>query len=210
MIRPCRRRAVLPALLAAALVAACSPVGLAVGAGATVATAASEERGLGGAVDDVAIQAEINRLWLEHDFAMYRRVDLAVREGRVLLTGAAPTPQARLDAIRLAWQADGVRAVIDEMEVDDTSTLVDEAADDVIARKLQTRLLLDRRIRSINYTVEVVNGTAYLFGVAQDRETLERAVSYARDMRGVRQVVTHVRVKGEAIPNQTPLPDPAQ
>jgi osmotically-inducible protein OsmY len=188
---------VLPVLLVAALVAACSPTGIAIGAGATVATAASEERGLGGAVSDAAIQTEINTLWLEHDFDMYRSVDLAVREGRVLLTGAAPTPQARLDAVRLAWQAEGVRAVLNEIEVDDTSTLVDEAADDIIARKLLTRLLLDRRIRSINYTVEVVNGTAYLFGVAQDRDSLERAVSYARDMRGVRNVVTHVRVKGE-------------
>lgn len=190
-------------LLAAAL-GACSPTGMAVGAGAMVATAASEERGLGGAIDDAAIQAEINGLWLGHDLEMYSAVDMTVREGRVLLTGEAPTPQARVDAVRLAWQADGVKTVINEIQVDDTATLFDQAADMAIAKKLETRLLFDRKVRSINYTVDVVNGTVYLMGVAQSVETLNRALAYARDMRGVRNVVSHVRIKGEAARPQAP------
>ncbi len=177
---------------------------MAIGAAATVATAASEERGLGGVADDAAIQAQINALWLEHDFAMYRAVDMTVREGRVLLTGEAPTPKARVDAVRLAWRADGVKTVINEIKVDDTSTLVDQGADMAIAKKMETRLLFDRRVRSINYSVDVVNGTLYLMGVAQSRDHLDRAIGYARDMRGVRRVVSHVRIKGE--PAAAPVP----
>jgi len=195
-------------LLAAAL-GACSPTGMAIGAAATVATAASEERGLGGVVDDAAIQTEINGLWLEHDFDMYRAVDMTVHEGRVLLTGEAPTPQARVDAVRLAWRADGVKTVINEIKVDDTSTLFDQAADMAIARKLQTRLLFDQRVRSINYNVDVVNGTVYLMGVAQSRDHLNRAIDYARDMRGVRHVVSHVRIKGEPSPTTPQAARPA-
>ncbi len=177
---------------------------MAIGAAATVATAASEERGLGGVADDAAIQAQINALWLEHDFAMYRAVDMTVREGRVLLTGEAPTPKARVDAVRLAWRADGVKTVINEIKVDDTSTLVDQGADMAIAKKMETRLLFDRKVRSINYSVDVVNGTLYLMGVAQSRDHLDRAIGYARDMRGVRRVVSHVRIKGE--PTAAPVP----
>lgn len=186
------------AVMAAGAASACSPTGLAIGAGATVATAASEERGLGGTISDAAIQAEINGLWLGHDLEMYRAVDMTVREGRVLLTGEAPTPKARVDAVRLAWQADGVKTVINEIQVDDTATLFDQAADLALAKKLETRLLFDRKVRSINYTVDVVNGTVYLMGVAQSVETLNRALAYARDTRGVRTVVNHVRIKGEA------------
>jgi len=196
-------------MLCPVFVTGCSPIGMAVGVGATVATAASEERGLGGAAEDAAIQAEINGLWLEHDLGLYRRVDMTVREQRVLLTGAVPDPATRVDAVRLAWQADGVRDVINEIEVDDTSTLIDEAADTAIGKKLEARLMFDRSIRAINYSVDVVNGTIYLMGVAQDQAEINRAVRYARDMRGVRHVVTYMRLKDEP-PVATSHPPPTR
>ena len=62
----------------------------AVGAGATGATAAAQERGLMGAVDDTVIRARINALWLDHDEEMYRKVTLAISEGRVRLRDCHP------------------------------------------------------------------------------------------------------------------------
>ena len=88
-----------------------------IGAGATVATAASEERGLVGAAKDTQTRVEINSLWLDCNEEMYRKVNLSVIEGRVLLSGIVPTQQMRLDAVRLAWQAKGVKEVINEIEV---------------------------------------------------------------------------------------------
>lgn len=176
---------------------ACTPASLAVGAGASVATAATEERGLGGYADDAAIQLAINRLWLDHDADMFLAADMTVREGRVLLTGEVSRPEHRVEAARLAWRAEGVRAVINDIRVDETATLVDAAADAAIAQKLKTRLLFDEKVQSINYSVDVVNGTVYLMGVAQSQQTLDRAVSYARDTRGVRRVVSYMRIKDQ-------------
>jgi len=194
--------------LGAGGVVGCSPIGLAVGAGASVGAAASEERGLGGFIDDAAIQAEINQLWLEHDGELFLDADMTVREGRVLLTGEVPKPEHRVEAARLAWQAEGVREVINELKVDDTATLIDATADAAIARKLKTRLLFDQEVRSVNYSVDVVNGTVYLMGVAQSDDALERAISYARDTRGVREVRSYVRIKGAgSVPAATgPVP----
>lgn len=176
---------------------ACTPASLAVGAGASVATAATEERGLGGYADDAAIQLAINRLWLDHDADMFLAADMTVREGRVLLTGEVSRPEHRVEAARLAWRAEGVRAIINDIRVDETATLVDAAADAAIAQKLKTRLLFDEKVQSINYSVDVVNGTVYLMGVAQSQQTLDRAVSYARDTRGVRRVVSYMRIKDQ-------------
>ena len=91
--------------------------GAVVGAGATAGVAAAEERGLDGAVDDTKIRAEINHYWFQHDVEMYRKVGLTISEGRVLLTGVVPTDAGRADAVRLAWQAAGVREVINEIAV---------------------------------------------------------------------------------------------
>ena len=107
------------ALLAIAVTQLQGCTSLLVGTGATVATAASEERGLSGAARDTETRVEINSLWLDCNEEMYRKVNLSVVEGRVLLTGIVPTQKMRLDAVRLAWQAKGVKEVINQIEVND-------------------------------------------------------------------------------------------
>jgi len=185
----------LAALMLGPALAGCTPVGVAVGGAAAAGVAASEERGLQGALDDTEIRLQINHLWLQESEALFREVNLQVQEGRVLLSGNVPDPETRVTAVRLAWQADGVREVINEIEVADTSSLTDLARDTWIATKLKTRLLLDRDVLSINYSIEVVNGVVYLMGVAQGQAELDRVIGHAKDVSYVRRVVSYVRLK---------------
>jgi osmotically-inducible protein OsmY len=172
---------------------ACAPV--VIGAGVTAGVAASQERGLKGAAADTEIRLEINRLWLEESASLYSKINLQVQEGRVLLTGQVPEPEARVTAVRLAWLAEGVAEVINEIEVSDRSSLLDAARDEWIAAKLRTRLLADRAIASINYSIETVNGAVYLIGVAQDQAELDRALTHARNIAYVRRVLNYMRLK---------------
>src|SRR5689334_10394367 len=127
-----RSRARFSALVAVALAAlaasGCAPVVIGAAATTTV-VAASQERGLGGAISDTEIQAQINHLWFQHSIEMHSRLEMIVNKGTVLVTGRAEDPEMRLDAVRLAWQASGVKEVINEVVVDDGSTLSDSARD---------------------------------------------------------------------------------
>lgn len=183
------------ALLLAAMTSGC--VTAVVGGAATVGVGAAEERGLEGAVDDTKIRAEINDLWFRQDFDLYRNVTLNVTEGRVMLTGSVKKPETRVDAVRLAWQAAGVRQVLDEIQVEDQSGLADYASDVWIANKLRTRLMFDGQVKNINYTVDVVNGVVYLMGIAQNQDELDRVIATARDISDVRRVVNHVVLKND-------------
>lgn len=173
-------------------------VGLAVGAGATAGVAASEERGLEGALDDAKIRAEINHLWIQQDIEMYRQVTLTINEGRVMLTGTVPRPEARVDAVRLAWQASGVKEVINEIDVASGGGPIAYVTDSVIANKVRLRLLEDKLIKNINYTVEVNEGVVYLMGIAQNEAELERVIDHARAVSGARRVVNHVRLRTDS------------
>jgi osmotically-inducible protein OsmY len=184
-------------VLLAALTQGCAPVTLAVGAGTEVGTAAAEERGVEGAADDLRIRAEINDLWFRHDAEMYQKVTLTVHEGRVLLTGSVKKPEQRVDAVRLSWQAAGVREVLDEIQVEDSSGIVDYGRDVLIANNLRARLLFDKQIRNVNYTVDVVNGVVYLMGIAQNGDELERVIAHARDISHVQKVISHVILKND-------------
>ncbi len=185
-------------LLAAGLglaLGACAPV--VVGAGAAAGVTAAQERGFKGAIADTEIRLEINHLWFQESASLYGKVNLQVQEGRVLLTGNVPDPVARLSAVRLAWQAKGVVEVINEIEVRDTSSLLDAARDEWISAELEARILVDRAIVSINYSIETVNQVVYLIGVAQSRAELDRVIAHAKDISYVRRVIDYVRLKDD-------------
>lgn len=177
----------------APLIAGCAEA--VIGGAAATGVAASQERGLGGAAGDLQIRSEINYLWLSHDEKMYVAVGLNVHEGRVLLTGKVPTPQARVDAVRLAWQAKNVKEVINEIQVEQTGGISEYASDAWISNQLRARLLFDTDISSINYSVVTVGGTVYLMGIARSQAELDRVTTHARNIGNVRRVISYVRVK---------------
>lgn len=191
-----------PSLIAAALLAATTLLsgcaGMVIGAGASAGVAAAEERGFDGALDDTKIRAEINDLWFRHDVEMYRKATLTINEGRVLLTGVVLSDQARADAVRLSWQAAGVREVYNELQVrPEGSGVIDDGRDVWIQQELKTRLMFDKEIRNINYTVDVTDGVIYLMGVAQHDAELQRVLAHAREISHVRGVISHVRLKND-------------
>ncbi|SLN17895.1 BON domain-containing protein [Oceanibacterium hippocampi] len=168
-----------------------------IGGGAAVGVTAAQERSIGNAVDDIGIKLEINHLLLQKDQVLFTNVSVDVVEGRVLLTGDVALPEHRVEAARLAWQAEGVREVLNELQVDDRSTVMDIAKDVWITTQLRTEMIADLEIRDINYTVETVNGIIYLIGIARDDGELRRVTSRARNIRGVRKVISHVRLRDD-------------
>lgn len=191
-----RRCFPVPVLVLALLATACSPLGLAVGAGATAGIAASEERGIEGTVRDTAIRAEISKLWLDRSFEFYKALEMQIYEGRVLLTGRVPSRAMADTAVRLAWQPAGVREVINEIVVADGGLDV-LAADALAAARLRAELTFTRDVQAINYSVRVIDGIVYLIGVAQDEAELDRVIRTARARSGVRGVVSHVLLKDD-------------
>jgi len=185
-------------ILAAALALAaggCSPTGVAVGAGAAGVTAAQSEKGFVRSVDDGRIRLQLNAKFFETNYDLFSNVSFTVDEGRVLLTGAVENPDDRVTATRLAWSADGVAEVINEIQVTDRSSLTDFGRDTRIAAQLRVNLLADDKVASINYSVEVVNQTVYIMGIARDPAELARVIGHARNIAYVRGVVDYVRVR---------------
>lgn len=165
-----------------------------IGAGATAGTAAMQERGFSTAVSDTTIHAKIGAAYLNNDVD-FLRVTIDVHEGRVLLTGSAPKPDDRIEAVRLAWSVDGVKEVINEISVRNSSGLLDAARDQWVSAQLRLKITFDRKIQAINYTIDTVNGTVFLLGIAQNAAELQRVRNHARALDYVRRVISHVRVK---------------
>ncbi len=158
----------------------------------------AQERDAGDAVEDTKIHASILEGLLQKDEALFRKVDVEVVEGRVLLTGSVPGPDDRVEAARIAWNVDDVKVVLNEVQVSDTSGVEDFARDAWITTQLRGKTLGDLEVTDLNYSFDTVNGTVYIMGIAQDQSELERVTTHARNIPGVVQVVSHAVMKDDA------------
>ena len=78
---------------------------------ATVGVAAEREGGVSSASNDVRIRAFINDKWFKYNVETFRKLNLTVDEGRVLITGIVQNPGA--------IGAAAVRLVIDKLNRND-------------------------------------------------------------------------------------------
>jgi len=170
----------------------------------TAGVAALQERSIGDSVDDLTIRAELNQIFFEDNVELLQSVSFTVLEGRVLLKGAVEKPEDRIHSVKLAWQASGVREVINEIQVTDQGGIVNFARDTWISTQLKADIMFDSNIVAINYNIETVNGVIYLAGIAQEQAEIDKVVDYARRIKHVNKVVSHVILKDD--PRRTPGP----
>lgn len=187
---------ILPALLAGLSLSSCAAV--IIGAGGEGARLAAQERSVGNAVDDAAIVVKIKNLYAREDFKdLLANVEIKSIEGRVLLTGNVDKPDSQIEGVRLAWQVSGVKEVINEIQINDRAGFANYARDVWISTQIKSRLLFEKHIRSVNYSVITVNQVVYLMGIAQNQDELDRATHVASTTSYVERVVSYVRLKDD-------------
>ena len=176
------------------LLSSCSPVGLAVGAGASLMTASQTEKGLKVSAKDLQIKTEINHNLFQKDHELFGAVKVSVDNGKVLITGSVPSPQDRIEISKLSWKVSNVREVINEVQVTNKASFTNRAKVLLINKSLQTQLLLDQSINFINFSVDTVNGVVYIFGIARDQGEINRIIKHARNINYVENIVNYMSV----------------
>ena len=171
----------------------CTKVGTAIGAGARAGLAIAEERSIRTVISDTALKLAVNKGLVESSFEnLFWTVKTTVFEGRVLLTGGVETEQLRDQASEIVWAVEGVREVLNELQVVRDKSVADSVRDKMIVVSLHSKIAGDKKITGINYKIVTYNRTIYLIGVAQTQGELDRIVTYARSIRYVRRLVNYV------------------
>jgi len=174
----------------------CTPTVI-LGGAAIGGVAVAEERSVGTVVDDATIKVQVMNAIFQRSEPMFTSTSTTVIDGVVLVTGEVPTPEDRIESARLIWGVKGVKELHNEVKVSDSDSLSNFASDSLITTKLKLLLLRDAEIMNINYSVETVDGTVYLMGIAQNEAELQRVRNHAKDISGVRHIVSYVKLKSE-------------
>jgi osmotically-inducible protein OsmY len=172
-------------------------VGAVVGVGAAAVTAGTTEKGLGTSISDGVIYTKVTDRFFKSDSNLFSNVTINVNDGSVLLTGDVRLPEDKILATQLTWETRGVIEVINEIEVRDRSTIKDIAKDLAAAAQLRAKMIADKNISSINFSVDVVNGTVFLSGIAATQDELNAVVEHARSLRFATEVKNYIRVNDD-------------
>ena len=154
-----------------------------------------EERSFNNFVTDTIIVAQLKNTYFNNNEKIFFNVSVEVTEGRVLLTGSVEQIDERIEATKLAWSIEGVNEVINEIQINNDEGILDYTDDLIMKTKINAKLLLNKDILNLNYSVEVVNGIVYLIGIAQSQEELDSVINISESTYGVQNVINYVRLK---------------
>jgi osmotically-inducible protein OsmY len=161
-----------------------------------------QEKTIGESISDTTIWTKIRSGLIHNDIdGLFGSVNIEVNEGKVLLTGSVENKESIISILRIVWQQDGVKDVINELKIipkEEKSGVFDYTKDSWITTQIKTKLLLNSNVRSVNYGVETIDGTVYLFGIARTQEEIEEVKDVVSSVNGVKEVKSYVRAKKDA------------
>ena len=173
----------------------CTPAGVLASGGATTLVVAEGERSFGSVVDDATIKVNLAAKFINSGENLFVDVNTTVLEGRVLLTGLVDNQEIRIEAVRLVWEVEGVREVINEIEIGNRSSIKDYAADLWISTQARGIAAKTLGLRVVAYNFETINGKIYVAGITTKPDRLEELISALKNIKGVVEIVNYVVVK---------------
>jgi len=179
---------ILPAIVFSLTVSACAVT--------TAGIKKGDERNFVRSINDVSAERTIkSRMARAYDFKL-KGVNAEVREGIAVLTGNVPSQKEKIEAERIAWSAQRIDQVGNEILVKDRKSHTRNIKDTLLERSVHARLTADKYVKARNLNVETHDGKVYLLGVARNQAELERMAQIASTTKGTREVISYVTVAG--------------
>ena len=173
----------------------CSPSSILATGGSTAMVVAEGDRSIGTVVDDATIKVNIAAKFLNAGNNLFVDVNTTVLEGRILLTGLVDTQEVRIEALRLVWEVEGVKEVINEIEIGNRESLKDYANDLWINTQAKGVAAKTIGLRSVGYNFETINGKIYVAGITTRPEQMEIMIEALKSIKGVKEITNYVIVK---------------
>ena len=173
----------------------CSPANVLASGGATTMVVAEGDRSIGTVVDDTTIKVNIAAKFISVDSNLFVNVNTTVLEGRILLTGLVENQETRIDAVRLVWEIEGVKEVINEIQIGNRETIKDYANDLWINTQAKGVAAKTIGLKSIAYNFETIQGKVYIAGITSKPDQLEDMIVALKTIKGVKEIINYVIIK---------------
>jgi osmotically-inducible protein OsmY len=172
------------------LIQSCAP--LIGAAGIASLSSTSKEKGLGASISDTIISTKISNKIFKYNPDLIKDTRVFVNNGSVLLTGKVKKPENKIELTKIIWKIKGVGEVNNEVQIIDISSIKNIARDIASLSEIRARILTNKKINSLNFSVDVVNDIAYLSGIAENDEEMKLVKDNAASARFIKTVFNFI------------------
>ena len=156
-----------------------------------------DPRTIGMQIDDTIMQKNLSARLALKDKKYFLSIQSEVLDGRIFLSGKVDEPEEKIKITKMAWETKGVRSVKNAIVIKGQSNFKSTAKDILITSQLRTALILNKKTKSRNYTLETVNKNIYIFGIAMDEEEKKEVINEANKIYDVVKVIPSIYLASE-------------
>ena len=142
---------------------------------------------------DTEIAAAASKRLLDDKKSEWAGVTLLVFAQHAVIAGAVKTDAVKKRVEELVKQDKRLRSLKNELSVGDTASL---ARDTVLETEINASLTAAKGVSSVNMRWCATGGRVVLMGVAQSQQEAGLATAKVRSIKGVKSLVSHLRVIG--------------
>ena len=156
-----------------------------------------DPRTIGMHIDDTIMQKNLSARLALADKKYFLSIKSEVLDGRIFLSGKVEEPEEKLKITKMAWETKGVRSVKNAITIKGQTNFKSTAKDILITSQLRTGLILNKKTKARNYTLETVNKNIYIFGIAMDEEEKKEVINEANKIYDVKEVIPSIYLATE-------------
>jgi len=154
-----------------------------------------QERSPKQAAIDILIKAKIEEAMFSNNYdKLFSKVRVIVYEGRVLLVGTVEDENMKEAASKISWNTKDVEEVANYITIGEND-LIDYVKDTRISLELRAKMLTDKEVSEVNFSVTTENRILYLVGIAKDDKELNKVIEHASNIAGVKKIVNLIKLK---------------
>ena len=178
--------------------ASCSSVGR-FGAGVDITF---DPRTIGMQIDDTIMQKNLSARLALKEKKYFLSIQSEVRDGNIFLSGKVEEPEEKIKITKMAWETKGVRSVKNAITIKGQSNFKSTAKDILITSQLRSALIFNKKTKARNYTLETINKTIYIFGIAMDLDEKKEVINEANKIHDVKEVIPSIYLANELSRNK--------
>ena len=161
-----------------------------------------DPRTIGMQIDDTIMQKNLTARLALADKKYFLRVQSEVLDGRIFLSGKVDEPEDKIQITKIAWETKGVRSVKNAITIKGQSNFKSTAKDILITSQLRSALIFNKKTKSRNYTLETINKTIYIFGIAMNDNEKKEVINEANKIYNVKEVIPSIYLVTELSRNK--------
>jgi osmotically-inducible protein OsmY len=153
---------------------------------------AFDPRTVGTQIDDSIMQKNLVARLTLTDKKYFLTIGIKVIDGRFFLTGKVDNPEEKLQITKMAWETKGTRSVRNDIKIKEKFNFKTSAKDLLITSQLRTAIIFNKKIKSVNYSIDTYKKKIYVYGIAEKEDERREVINEAKQILDVEDVIASI------------------